>query len=326
MAMYAPIIIPTLNRYQHFRRCVDSLAKCSGASETELFIGLDYPPTQNYFDGYKKICEYIPEIVGFKNIVVIKREKNWGADANMSDLFAFVSKQYDRYIFTEDDNEFSPNFLEYINWGLNKFQNDPTIYAICGFKNIETSDINNNIYKLNTLFNAWGYGSWFAKREKLKTIRDFEYLRNWVNQAKWLDMFSSKVFIISSLLYQIVRKSFFEDCLISLLPENERWCIFPKVNKVRNWGWDGTGIHGGTPEAFKKYSSLPIDVEEHFTPAIVEDLYNSVVFERFKRKYKKAKIFYLRSAVTFLCYKLTKCIPVANKKNKWCKVKLLKVQ
>lgn len=42
---YAPVIIPTLNRYVHLKRCVDSLAKCTHAPDTELIIGLDYPPT-----------------------------------------------------------------------------------------------------------------------------------------------------------------------------------------------------------------------------------------------------------------------------------------
>lgn len=65
----------------------------------------------------------------------------------------------DRYILTVDDNEFAPNLLEYVNWGLEVYQNDQSIYAICSYKDIETRDINNNVYKLNTIFNSWGYGS-----------------------------------------------------------------------------------------------------------------------------------------------------------------------
>jgi hypothetical protein len=146
-----------------------------------------------------------------------------------------------------------------------------------------------------------------------------------VHRTKLSDIFTSKVLRASSLLYQVANKDLHGDFLISLLPENEKWCVFPKVNKVRNWGWDGTGTHGGSPEAFKKYSTLPIDTDIHFEPVIVEDLFNPVILERFRKKYKTSKKTYIRAAITFLCYKLTGFIPVANKKSKWCKVKLQKV-
>ena len=53
--MYSPIIIPTLNRFTHFKNCVESLAACTNADKTELIIGLDYPPSEKYVDGWIKI-------------------------------------------------------------------------------------------------------------------------------------------------------------------------------------------------------------------------------------------------------------------------------
>lgn len=324
--LYAPIMIPTLCRFEHFKRCVESLSRCSLADQTELFIGLDYPPSDKYRPGYEAICEFIPSITGFGKVTVIKRDKNYGAVDNMNDLVGIVLSKYDRYVFTEDDNEFAPNFLEYINWGLETYKNDKTVFAICGCKDIETGDIANNVYKLNTIFNAWGFGSWADRYEKKKKVQNRENLGDIIKEASILDAFTNKVIRLSSLTYQYAMHTFHGDMIVSLLPKNEKWCIFPKVNKVRNWGWDGTGLHGGSPEALKKYSTLPMDTNEHFEPVIVEDLYNPVVYERFKMKYKKPKKTYIRAAITFLCYKLIGYIPVSNKKSKWLKVKLLKVQ
>ena len=45
---YAPVIIVTLNRYEHFKRCLDSLEKCTGANKTDVYVGLDYPPSEKY--------------------------------------------------------------------------------------------------------------------------------------------------------------------------------------------------------------------------------------------------------------------------------------
>ena len=41
---YAPVIIPTLSRFEHFKRCWESLENCTGADKTEVFVALDYPP------------------------------------------------------------------------------------------------------------------------------------------------------------------------------------------------------------------------------------------------------------------------------------------
>lgn len=329
---YAPILIPTLNRVEHFKRCLESLEKCTGADNIAVYVGLDYPPSEKYVEGWKRLDAYLHEKElnhGFKSLTVHRRDKNCGIghpNDNLSQLVKFVRRFSEVYIMTEDDNEFSPNFLEFINWGLNTYNGDDSIFAICGCKDLETSDINNNVYKLNTIFNAWGYGSWFTKRDKMTNLFDVNRLKPIVMNARLTDAFTSKVLQYNSLLFQVAKRSFHGDFLMSLLPENEKWCIFPKVNKVRNWGWDGTGTHGGTPEAFKNYSTLPIDADEHFEPVILEDLYNPIVYERFKKKYKTSKKTYIRAAITFLCYKLTGYIPVANKKSKWLKVKLLKVQ
>lgn len=40
---FAPVIIPTLCRYEHFKECLESLSRCTWAEKTEVYIGLDYP-------------------------------------------------------------------------------------------------------------------------------------------------------------------------------------------------------------------------------------------------------------------------------------------
>jgi len=73
--------IPTLNRIEHFSRCLDSLEGCTGADKTDVFIGLDYPPTDEYVEGWKKICEYLKNKEknnGFKSLTVVRRSYNYG--------------------------------------------------------------------------------------------------------------------------------------------------------------------------------------------------------------------------------------------------------
>ena len=43
MIKCAPILIPTLCRYEHFVKCIQSLKENTLANESDLFIALDYP-------------------------------------------------------------------------------------------------------------------------------------------------------------------------------------------------------------------------------------------------------------------------------------------
>ena len=47
----APVIIPTLCRYDHFKRLMESLNKCTWADKTDVYIGLDYPAKEEHRDG-----------------------------------------------------------------------------------------------------------------------------------------------------------------------------------------------------------------------------------------------------------------------------------
>ena len=49
---FAPVIIPTLCRFEHFNRCIESLSKCTWAEYTEVYIGLDYPAKESHWGGY----------------------------------------------------------------------------------------------------------------------------------------------------------------------------------------------------------------------------------------------------------------------------------
>lgn len=99
---YVPVLIPTLNRYKHFKRCLESLERCSGAEHTDVFIGLDYPPSDKYVDGWKLIDEYLSEKErghGFNNLTVIRRYFNCGVgnpSSNGNLLLQEIHQNYDK--------------------------------------------------------------------------------------------------------------------------------------------------------------------------------------------------------------------------------------
>ena len=46
---FAPVLIPTLNRYEHFKRCLESLERCTWAEKTDVYVALDFPPSDKFF-------------------------------------------------------------------------------------------------------------------------------------------------------------------------------------------------------------------------------------------------------------------------------------
>ena len=77
---------------------------------------LDFPPSEKYEEGYKKIVQYLcGGINGFQKVHVIKRNINIGAGKNASFLVEEALETFDRFICIEDDNIVSRDFLEYMD-------------------------------------------------------------------------------------------------------------------------------------------------------------------------------------------------------------------
>lgn len=175
--IYAPILITTLNRYECFKRCIESLQENSWSDKTELFISVDYPPTTKYHEGYNKIKAYLAqELNGFQKVHVYFQEKNLGAIKNAEWLRDLVCRSHNRYIFLEDDNELAPGFIEFCDKGLELFEDDESIIALnasdyvwCGNGFTPpvraVGDNENNIEKRQLVFHAVAY--WENKREKV---------------------------------------------------------------------------------------------------------------------------------------------------------------
>lgn len=302
-----PVIIPTLNRYEHLKLCVESLAKNPCAKDTELVIGLDYPPSEKYVVGYQKIKEYVQSISGFLKVTVLSAKTNLGVMGNFKQLREYVQSQgFDGFIFSEDDNEFSPNFLEYMNWGLNTFRDDNSILGICAFKRVNVDFLENNVY-IYPKFVAWGCGFWFSKYEKINKYSDFKKLRHWIDSQKLSICFTDRVRVACAVLRMLKRKEILGDFLTNLVPIEERNFVFPKVSMVRNHGWDGSGLHGGSNAINEFYLNMPIDINMYFKPHIVTDLYDIRLGDIYHKAYRLKFIKILINNVIFIIYKLTGC-------------------
>ena len=245
MSEYAPVLICTLNRFIHFKNCIESLVKCKHADQTDLYIGLDYPANESHWEGYELINEYLQSIVGFKSLNVIRRETNFGVQKNFDDAFRIVFNNYEYLIVSEDDNVFSGNFLDFINQGLRKFMDDPQIYAVCGYNYPIQMPVNfSSNYYLANAYSGWGCGIWRKKYQNF-----FQEYMNYDKVISRLNNINECLNSITSTnaFLSIARNgSILGDYAISGgLNLSNMYCVFPSITKVKNNGHDGSGVNCG---------------------------------------------------------------------------------
>lgn len=248
---FAPVLILTLNRYNHLKQCVESLSKCTYAEQTVLYVALDYPFEDSHWEGYNKICKYIENIIGFKSVIVIKRKENFGVRRNVMDARERIFKEYDRIILSEDDNIFSPDFLSYINKGLEVYKNREDIFSVIGYNYpVKLSNSYPNDVYLYNGFSAWGYGIWREKWLNLKW--DIEELEKFLKDKKKAEEIMGKN-LIKGLKKIVDTGHITGDTYICYYQTiNKIYSIFPILSRVKNNGHDGSGIHGGDSKYLRK--------------------------------------------------------------------------
>lgn len=309
----APVIITTLNRYKHFKRCIESLSKCIDAEKTDIYIALDYPPSNTYIKGWSEISEYLNTsdmLLAFGSVNVIRRTVNYGARENAMALRRFVLDKHDTFIITEDDNEFSTDFLTFMNDGLNTYCEREDIFSICGYMYpIKLDNLNDDIL-IYQGFSGWGWAGWKKKFEKINW--DIEDISNSLDNKLLSKKIKSK--LVLEHLKTIVRTgNITNDTVICLHQyKYEMYSVFPRISRVRNHGHDGSGIHCGSNKNLadlyhnQTINKCDLNTEMNVNIKNFESI-NSQIDNHLKPKfnflnYFKLKLFNLKSLIRKLLF------------------------
>lgn len=292
-----------------------------GADKTEVFIALDNPPSEKYVEGWCKINEYLREKEGksrFLNLIVYRRNFNYGMSGSLPNtqiLRDEVRKRgYDRWIMSEDDNVFSPNFLEYINKGLELFKNDKRIFAIVGYNNsFECKHEENNHFAQYSMFQAWGYGIWENRFIEAREKMTPSYFKNIIHCGpKWHKCYKYWP-VWFNFLFKNVQSTYnylpLHDINLSFYILNEnKYVICPTVSKVRNTGFDNEATtttlnKGSMAERAEIENNLPIDQNVDFEFAgnpfcyVDDNSYNTAIWDQKWEGYKDRGILFAYTKV-----------------------------
>ena len=285
------ILIPTLCRNKHLEKCLGSLMKNPWAQYVDVYIGVDYPAKDPHWPGYREVLKLVDRDYSmFRSFHLYKRPHNYGADKNMEALYQEAIKDHEQFIFMEDDTEFSENYLEYMLKALDFFRDDPDVISVSGYSYPVKFLTENNcsIITQNAIFNMWGAGFWKNKFEvcrkeiegDLCLVRDFSYnlkhfdfsryrRTDYINCVAGVDPDDRDV---RKMCYMFTNTT--DIAMGVYMQVRSKYQAMPIVSKVRNNGFDGTGLFcqairpagsGRITSDTYDYSHQPVDLEKHFT-------------------------------------------------------------
>lgn len=280
--IYAPILIPTLCRYEHFIRLIESLKKNSWAEHTDLIIAIDYSPSPKYDYGRDKICSYLEtgNFNDFKSLKIIKRTKNYGAINNGDSLVQEVFEMYDRLVLLPDDIDVAPNFIEYMDKCLEYYESKEEIIAVCGYTYPVKWKVSEgaSVLKIQTNCAVWGIGYW--KNKYNSTLQD---LSNGKVLKQYPYFLKHRLYnkMIDACFREYVEAACYRWCyghqwllnmsdigLRAYLSVMDKYAICPVISKVRNYGFDGSGeycqkLDNGNVNTFD-FTIQSLDADLHF--------------------------------------------------------------
>lgn len=288
--IYAPILIPTLCREKHFIALMQSLINNPWARYTEVYVAVDYAIDNRYERGRKEILKYL-ETIGnatFKRIHVIKREKNYGAFDNIDNLQNAIVEQYDRFISIPDDMVVAPNFIEYMDRCLEKYEKSQDIVAVCGYNwpvKWEVSD-GTTCFIQNMTCTVWGIGYWSDKyckaRKDVESGAMLEKLPDVIKERSYLKMIDvcRKEYIEAACYRWCYGHEWLRNLsdigLRAYLAVYDKYAVVPVLAKCRNYGFDGSGAYCQDNDTDSKdfFSTQEIDTCTFFN--IVENKKDSL--------------------------------------------------
>ena len=295
MKNLAPIVLFVYNRLDHTIKTINELQKNKLANESELFIFSDAAKNQNTSLGVDKVRNFIKTITGFKSITIIKREKNWGLAASVIDGVTKIVNDFGKVIVLEDDLVTSPYFLNYMNDGLNIYENEEQVACIHGYCYPVKSTSKHSFFIKGA--DCWGWGTWkdswnifeddssklLAEVQKTKSQRQIDfnnsypYVKMLKNQIDGkIDSWAIRWYISTFLKHKLT--------------------LYPGVSYVANIGMDDSGIHNGVSDKFdvelaKKYNEITrINIEEDLDQRkLFEKYLKSLKFDVFNKIINKIK-------------------------------------
>jgi hypothetical protein len=157
---HSPIVLFTYKRLDTLKQTVVALQKNYLAAESDFYIFSDAAKGEQDLEAVTAVREYIKSINGFKTVTIFESLLNKGLATSIIEGVSQILKDHETVIVLEDDLVSSPNFLNYMNSGLDFYREKHKVFSITGFSiPIKSNQSGSDVY-FTSRSSSWGWATW----------------------------------------------------------------------------------------------------------------------------------------------------------------------
>jgi len=254
---YSPIALFVYKRPEHTRRTLESLMRCPEFADSPLYVFCDGVKKEEDKFQVMQARDVVRSLVGTRAEIIESPTNRGLANSIISGVTTLCDK-YQRVIVVEDDLVVAPQFLEFLNAALEKYDNEPSVMQVSGHM-FPVPEFANRTEALFLPFTtSWGWGTWKrawdyfdAEADGWEVLQTDKKMQERFNLDGCFDYFQMLKQQMSGEIDSWAIRWYWS------VFKNNGCVVFPTASYVNNIGFDGSGTHGRLyiPKIFKKPNS-----------------------------------------------------------------------
>ncbi|MCB9496555.1 MAG: glycosyltransferase [Fibrobacteria bacterium] len=268
MSRPAPIALFAWRRPDHLRRVLESLAECRTSRDSALVVFCDGPREESHRQAVEDVQGVLQEFRGvFRTMEIVRRDSNVGLAANIISGVGSLVGEFGRVVVLEDDLVVAPSFLDWMNEGLQRYEDCPRVASVHGYVYPVEGTLPESFFLRGA--DCWGWATWerawrHFRPEGELLLRELED-RGLAHGFDWEGAFGYSEMLRDQIAGRndswAVRwhaSAFLQDMLT----------LYPGRSLVENIGHDDSGTHSGSSRAYdvalstRPPASYPESLEE----------------------------------------------------------------
>ena len=245
--MTEPVLLIGFNRPEHLSRVIDRIRT---VQPTRVFVAIDGPrPERKGEQRRVQDCQQLVSTIDWPcDVSTLFHDQNLGCGLGVSTAISWFFRHVERGIILEDDILPSPDFFPFCTQLLDRYADDPRVFAVsgCNFVPTEAQSRPDLPYRFSRVPHIWGWATW--RRSWATHQLD---VRGWRRRLPLRRLWSRAGYSLPSVVYwastfellarnevdtwdgQLVLAAMVEDC----------WTATSNVNLIENIGFGVDATH-----------------------------------------------------------------------------------
>lgn len=253
--MPAPIALFAYKRAAELQRTIKALQANYLAAQSDLYVFVDGPRRPVDEAKVAEVRALARQITGFRSVTLHLNDANAGCASAIIMGVSTVLVAHDRVIVVEDDIVTTPNFLDFINQGLDQYRDHPRIFSIGGytFPFARPAGYTDDAYVYGRTC-AWGWGIWADRWANTDwAISDFDQFMADPAQRRAFNKYGSdRVRMLRRAVQGEIEAWDIRLCYAQF--KRRQLTLYPTVSKVNNIGFEsGEGVN---TNVYNRYQTI----------------------------------------------------------------------